>query len=45
MRPVSGGTAVGSLRSSCQAGVFGNVEEPFEIRSMYLALSLSSIIK
>ena len=30
MRPVSGGTAVGSLRSSRQAGVFGNVEEQFE---------------
>ena len=30
MRPVGGGTAVGSLRSSCKAGVFGNVEEPFE---------------
>ena len=30
MRPVSGGTAVGSLRSSRQAGVLGNVEEQFE---------------
>ena len=30
MRPVSGGAAVGSLRSSCQAGVFGDVEEAFE---------------
>jgi len=30
MRPVSGGTAGGSLRSSRQAGVFGNVEELFE---------------
>ena len=30
MRPVGGGTAGGSLRSSRQAGVFGNVEEPFE---------------
>ena len=30
MRPVSGGTAVGSLRSSCQAVVLGNVEEQFE---------------
>ena len=30
MRPVSGGTAGGSLRSSRQAGVFGNVEEQFE---------------
>ena len=30
MRPVSGGTAGGSLRSSRQAGVFGDVEEPFE---------------
>ena len=30
MRPVSGGTAGGSLRSFCQAGVFGDVEEAFE---------------
>ena len=30
MRPVSGGTAGGSLRSSCQSGVFGDVEEQFE---------------
>ena len=30
MRPVSGGTAGGSLRSSCQSGVFGDVEEAFE---------------
>ena len=30
MRPVSGGPAVGSLRSSCQSGVFGDVEEAFE---------------
>ena len=30
MRPGGGGAAGGSLRSSCQAGVFGNVEEPFE---------------
>ena len=30
MRPVSGGAAGGSLRSFCQAGVFGNVEEQFE---------------
>ena len=30
MRPVSGGTAGGSLRSSCQAVVLGNVEELFE---------------
>ena len=30
MRPVSGGTAGGSLRSSRQAGVLGNVEEQFE---------------
>ena len=30
MRPVGGVSAVDSLRSSCQAGVLGNVEEPFE---------------
>ena len=30
MRPVSGGTAGGSLRSSRQAGVLGDVEEAFE---------------
>lgn len=30
MRPGGGGTAGGSLRSSRQAGVFGNVEEQFE---------------
>ena len=30
MRPVGGGAAGGSLRSSCQAGVFGDVEEAFE---------------
>ena len=30
MRPVGGGAAGGSLRSSRQAGVLGNVEEPFE---------------
>ena len=30
MRPGCGGTAVGSLRSSRQAAVFGNVEELFE---------------
>ena len=30
MRPVGGGAAGGSLRSSRQAGVFGDVEEAFE---------------
>lgn len=30
MRPVGGGAAGGSLRSFCQAGVFGNIEELFE---------------
>ena len=30
MRPVGGVSAVGSLRSSRQAGVFGDVEEAFE---------------
>lgn len=30
MRPVGGVSAGGSLRSSCQAGVFGDVEELFE---------------
>ena len=30
MRPVSGGPAGGSLRSSRQSGVFGDVEEAFE---------------
>ena len=30
MRPGGGGTAGGSLRSSRQAGVFGDVEEAFE---------------
>ena len=30
MRPVGGGTAGGSLRSSRQAGVLGDVEEAFE---------------
>lgn len=29
-RPGGGGTAGGSLRSSCQADVFGDIEEPFE---------------